>query len=314
MIKKELKKAERKRLLKRVGNRWQLYLLLLLPILYIVIFSYVPMGGLVIAFKDYNFKDGIFGSPWAGLENFKKFMTSYKFSTVMINTLTVSLYGLLVAFPFPIIFALGLNAMRGTGYKKIIQSVTYMPHFISTVVMVGILFQVLNNRTGLWGTLYSMITGGIAPNILGNAEAFRHTYVWSGVWQNTGYDAIIYIAALASVDQSLYEAAEIDGASRFQRIIHIDLPSILPTASILLILSAGSIMNVGFEKVFLMQNNLNIKYSEVISTYVYKIGLASGTNDFSLSTAIDMFNSVINFTLLMITNWLSKKLSGNGIF
>ena len=226
----------------------------------------------------------------------------------MKNTLMISLYSLAVSFPIPIIFALLLNAMLGKRYKKAIQTITYVPYFISTVVMVGLIFQVLNNRSGIYGSLYTMFTNRTAPNILADGKLFKHIYVWSGVWQSTGYSAIIYIAALAGVDQSLHEAAEIDGASRFQRLLYI------PTASIMLILAVGNIMNVGFEKVLLMQNNLNLNYSEIISTYVYKVGLASGINDFSLSTAISMFNSVINFILLMIANWGSKKLSGNGIF
>lgn len=299
---------------KQIRARWQLYLLLLLPLAYIVIFAYIPMGGLVIAFKDYNIRKGIWGSEWVGLENFMKFFTSYKFPIIMKNTLTISLYSLAVSFPIPIIFALLLNAMLGQKYKKIIQTVTYIPYFISTVVMVGLIFQILNNRSGIYGSLYTMLTNKTAPNILANGKLFKHIYVWSGVWQTTGYSAIVYIAALAGVDQSLHEAAKIDGASRFQRLWYIDVQAILPTASIMLILAVGNIMNVGFEKVLLMQNNLNLNYSEIISTYVYKVGLASGINDFSLSTAISMFNSVINFILLIIANWGSKKLNGNGIF
>lgn len=306
--------AGKRDLKRQILARWQLYLLLLLPLIYIAVFAYVPMGGLVIAFKKYNVRQGIWGSAWVGLDNFVKFFTSYKFPIIMKNTLMISLYSLAVSFPIPIIFALLLNAMLGKRYKKAIQTITYVPYFISTVVMVGLIFQVLNNRSGIYGSLYTMFTNRTASNILADGKLFKHIYVWSGVWQSTGYSAIIYIAALAGVDQSLHEAAEIDGASRFQRLLYIDVPTILPTASIMLILAVGNIMNVGFEKVLLMQNNLNLNYSEIISTYVYKVGLASGINDFSLSTAISMFNSVINFILLMIANWGSKKLSGNGIF
>lgn len=288
--------------------------MLLLPLAYLILFAYVPMGGLVIAFKKYNFAKGIFGSEWVGLQNFLKFFKSFKFPIIFRNTLTISLYSLFATFPIPILFALLLNAFGGKKYKKAIQTITYMPYFISTVVMVGLLFQVLNNRMGIYGSLFRLFTGKTAPDILANGRNFKHIYVWSGVWQSTGYSAIIYIAALSNVDSSLHEAAMIDGASRFQRMIHIDIPTILPTASIMLILAVGNIMNVGFEKVLLMQNNLNMNYSEIISTYVYKVGLASGINDFSLSTAIGMFNSVINFILLLIANAGSKKLSGNGIF
>lgn len=303
----------KKALKKQILSRWQIYLLLLIPVIYILIFAYVPMAGLVIAFKKYNFRDGIFGSPWVGLYQFEKFFTSNQFSQVVPNTIILALYSL-ATFPIPIIFALLLNALPGRKYKKVIQTVTYIPHFISAVVMVGLIFQILNYRTGLYGALYSLITGSTAPDIMAKGSNFRHIYVWSGVWQSTGYNAIIYIAALAGVDQELHEAATIDGASRFQRVWYIDVPSILPTASIMLILQVGNIMNIGFEKVLLMQNSLNMNYSQIISTYVYKVGLASGVTDFSYSTAISMFNSVINFVLLLLANWGSKKLSGSGIF
>ncbi len=297
----------------RVLERWQLYLLLLIPLAFTFTFAYIPMGGLIIAFKKYNFKDGIFGSPWVGFQNFVKFFNSPYFSRTLKNTLTISLYGLLT-FPVPIIFALFLNAMPWEKYKKTIQTVTYIPHFISTVVMVGIIFQILNYRTGIYGAIYTLLTGDTAPDILGKGTMFKHIYVWSGIWQHTGYNSIIYIAALSSIEPELHEAAIIDGATRFQRLRYIDVPGILPTVSIMLILSVGNIMNVGYEKVYLMQNDLNIAYSEVISTYVYKIGLASAVSDFSYSTAIGMFNSVINFTMLVIANAISKRLSGSGIF
>lgn len=298
----------------RICARWQMYLLLLLPVLYIIIFAYVPMGGLVLAFKDYDMTKGIWGSDWVGLANFREFFSSYKFKQVLVNTLVVSLYSLVVTFPIPILFALILNAFPGKRFKKIVQTTTYIPYFISTVVLVGLVMQVLNSRIGIYGTLYTLFTGNTAPDILGKASLFKHIYVWSGVWQSTGYSAIIYIAALSNVDQSLHEAAKIDGASRLQRLIYVDWPSIMPTATIMLILAAGNIMNVGYEKVLLLQNDLNLSASEVISTYVYKVGLARGSGDFSLSTAIGMFNSVINFILLVTVNKISKMLNGNGIF
>lgn len=312
-INKRLIYASSRPLKQRVLERWQLYLLLIIPLLFTFTFAYIPMGGLIIAFKKYNFRDGILGSPWMGFANFIKFFNSPYFSRTLRNTLTVSLYGL-ATFPVPIIFALFLNAMPGRKYKKTIQTVTYVPHFISTVVMVGLIFQLLNYRTGIYGTIYTLLTGEAAPDILGKGPLFKHIYVWSGVWQHAGYNSIIYIAALAGIDPELHEAAIIDGATRFQRLRYIDVPGILPTISIMLILAVGNIMNVGYEKVYLMQNDLNIAYSEVISTYVYKVGLASAVTDFSYSTAIGMFNSVVNFTLLVIANTISKKLSGSGIF
>ena len=304
----------KKSLGKRIIARWQLYLLLIVPVGFVLVFNYGPMAGLVIAFENYTVRGGIFGSDWVGFDNFIEFFTSYRFPIILKNTLTVSLYSLAVTFPIPIIFALLLNCLHGQKYKKIVQTVTYIPYFISTVVMVGLIFQILNNRSGLYGALYTFFTGETGPNILAEGPMFKHIYVWSAVWQSTGYSAIIYIAALAGVDETLHEAALIDGASRWQRVLHIDIPAILPTASIMLILAVGNIMNVGFEKVLLMQNNLNLDYSEIISTYVYKVGLASGINDFSLSTAISLFNSVVNFILLILANFTSKRLSGNGIF
>jgi multiple sugar transport system permease protein/putative aldouronate transport system permease protein len=272
------------------------------------------MGGLIIAFKKYNFAKGIFGSPWVGFDNFRRFFESYKFSQVLTNTLTLSLYSLVITFPIPVIFALLLNALPLRRYQKIIQTITYNPYFISTVVMVGLIFQVLNNRNGLYGAIGMLLTNVMPPDILAEGKYFKHIFVWSAVWQSTGYSSIIYFAALSNVDPTLHEAALVDGATRFQRVLYVDIPCILPTASIMLILAVGGIMNVAFEKTLLMQNSLNLNYSEVISTYVYKVGLASGINDFSLSAAIGMFNSVINFILLLIANWGSKKLNGSGIF
>ena len=294
--------------------RWQLYLLMVIPVVYVIIFSYGPMGGLVIAFKRFNYTLGIFRSPWVGLANFRRFLESYRFVQVLGNTLTLSFYSLLIGFPIPIIFALLLNALPMRRYQKMIQTVTYIPHFISTVVMVGLIFQVLNNRIGLYGALMLLLTNKMPIDILGIGSNFKHIYVWSGVWQGTGYASIIYFAALSNVDPTLHEAALVDGATRFQRLLHVDIPTILPTASIMLILAVGGIMNVAFEKTLLMQNSLNLNFSEVISTYVYKVGLASGANDYSFSAAIGMFNSVINFMLLILANWGSKKLSGSGIF
>jgi len=299
---------------KKILARWQLYLILLIPITFVLVFSYIPMGGLVIAFKKYNLRGGIWGSPWVGLDQFVKFFNSIKFTMVLKNTLILSTYSLLTSFPIPILFALLLNAMRCKKYKKVIQTVTYIPHFISTVIMVALIFQLLDYRSGLYGNLYTLITNDTPPNILADGKAFRHIFVWSGIWQNAGYKSILYIAALSSIDPNLHEAAVIDGASRWQRIWHIDVPGILPTASIMLILAIGNIMSVGYEKVLLMQNDLNTQYSEIISTYTYKIGLASGIPDYSYSTAIGMFNSVINFIFLITANKVSKMLGSSGIF
>ncbi|MGN0778709.1 MAG: ABC transporter permease [Aristaeellaceae bacterium] len=299
---------------KRILARWQLYLLLIIPVAWLITFAYVPMSGLVLAFKTYRANLGVWGSPWVGMKNFNAFFSSYKFGMVLKNTLTISLYSLFVTFPIPILFALLLNVMPGRRYKKAIQTVTYIPYFFSTVVMVGLLYQLIDPRSGLYGTMAKLLTGKTPASLLANGENFKHLYVWSHVWQATGYNAIIYIAALSSADQSLHEAAMIDGASRLQRVLHIDVPCILPTVSIMLVLAVGNIMNVGYEKVLLMQNDLNMNYSEIISTYSYKVGLASGVPNFAQSTAIGLFNSVINFILLVIANFTSRKLSGSGIF
>ena len=298
---------------KRIKH-WQLYLFLVIPIVLVFIFNYIPMAGIQLAFKKYNMNLGIMGSPWSGFDNFKKFFRNYQFWRLLKNTLTLSLYGMLAGFPIPIMLALLLNSMNNLKYKKFIQTVTYMPHFISTVVMVGLIIQVFNPRIGLYGIIYSAVTGNNAPDILGSASAFPHIYVLSGVWQSMGWNSIIYMAALAGVDAELHEAAQMDGASKFQRILHIDLPSILPTAIMLLILNAGSIMNIGFEKAFLMQNNLNLRSSEVISTYVYKMGLESATGDYGYATAIGLFNSVINLILIVSVNAVSKKVTEQSLW
>ena len=298
---------------KRIKH-WQLYLFLVIPIVLVFIFNYIPMAGIQLAFKKYNMNLGIMGSPWIGFDNFKKFFRNYQFWRLLKNTLTLSLYGMLAGFPIPIMLALLLNSMNNLKYKKFIQTVTYMPHFISTVVMVGLIIQVFNPRIGLYGIIYSAVTGNNAPDILGSASAFPHIYVLSGVWQSMGWNSIIYMAALAGVDAELHEAAQMDGASKFQRILHIDLPSILPTAIMLLILNAGSIMNIGFEKAFLMQNNLNLRSSEVLSTYVYKMGLESATGDYGYATAIGLFNSVINLILIVSVNAVSKKVTEQSLW
>ncbi len=305
--------AERKKLswIQVFTRQYQLHLFMVIPLLYILVFAYLPMFGIQIAFKDFSPGKGVWGSPWAGFKHFTTFFKSYQFNRVIKNTISISFYSLVVGFPLPIILALMLNVVRSPRYKKTIQTVTYIPYFLSTVVVVGMLVQFLNPITGLYGTLYKLITKTAThpAGLMQKPGAFIHLYVWSGIWQFLGWNSIIYIAALSGVDPQLHEAAQIDGASRFKRILTVDVPAIIPTISVLLILNAGSIMSVGFEKVFLMQNNLNLMHSEVISTYVYKVGLTSGLGNFSYATAIGLFNSIINCTLLILVNWLSKKTS-----
>jgi putative aldouronate transport system permease protein len=288
-----------------------LYLLLLPAVLYALIFLYAPMGGVMIAFTDYSPTKGIFGSPWVGLKYFVKFFNAYNFKQIFFNTLSLSVYNLVAQFPIPILFALLLNQMRQRRFKKLVQTVSYAPHFISTVVLVGMLNVFLSPSTGVINALIKSI-GGEAVYFLGKADLFRPVYVWSGVWQDTGRSAIIYIAALASIEQELHEAAMVDGASKLQRTLYIDIPGIMPTAVIMLILNLGRIMSVGFEKAYLMQNTLNITASEIISTYVYKVGLLNA--QFSLSTAIGLFNSAITFVLVVSVNSLARRYSDTSLW
>lgn len=299
---------------KRITSRWQLYLFLLVPVIYILVFCYYPMTGIQLAFKKYDLNLGIWGSPWIGMDNFTKFFKSYYFKRVITNTIRLSLYSLIAGFPLPVIFALALNSMRNLKYKKFIQMVTYIPHFISIVVLVGMMLQIFNPRVGLIGVLWNAFGGTDAPDLFANENAFSHLYVWSGIWQSLGWNSIIYIAALSGVDSELHEAAQIDGASRFQRVLYVDFPVIVPTMIMLLILNAGSIMNVGFEKAYLMQNDLNLVKSEVISTYSYKVAFNSAIGDYGYSTAVGLFNSVINFFMLVVVNQISKKVSQQSLW
>jgi putative aldouronate transport system permease protein len=294
-----------------IKRRWQLYLLVSLPLLYFVMFKYVPMVNAVIAFKDYNVVDGLWASEWVGFEHFERFFTNPMFGTVVGNTFMLSLYATLASFPIPIILALALNEVRGRFFKRSVQMVTYAPYFISTVVVVSMAILILSPRIGLASDVLGFF--GVPPtDYLAQPDFFRHVYVWSEVWQTAGYSAVIYLAALAGVDPSLYEAAKVDGANRLQKIWHVDLPSILPTIIVVLILSVGSIMAIGFEKAFLLQNPLNLSQSEIIATYVYKLGIQNA--DFSLATAVGLFNSVINLALLIGVNVISKRVTGNGLW
>ena len=298
-----------KRYLRGMAGDWQLYVLIVLPVVWIFLMSYVPMNGVLMSFQDYKIKKGIWGSKWVGLQHFEKFFSSYMFGDLLKNTLFISLYQLLAAFPFPIILALLLNYSVSNRLRKVTQMVTYAPHFISTVVLVGML-MVFMSQNGIFNQLLAKI--GIEPvPFLSDSKLFRHIYVWSHIWQRTGYNSVIYIAALAGVSPELHEAAIVDGANKLQRIWHIDVPSILPTAIILLIMNTGNVLSVGFEKVYLMQNDLNLGVSEIISTYVYKIGLINA--QFSYSTAIGLFNNVVNMIILLSVNRISDKLSGTSL-
>lgn len=294
---------------------WQLYVFLILPLIYVILFRYIPMAGIQLAFRRYDINGGIWGSRWVGFDNFRRFFNSYQFQRVISNTLYLSAMSIVLGFPFPIIFALLLNTVNHMKFKKVVQTITYVPHFISMVVLVGMMIQVFNPSYGLFGRVYTFFTGVRAPDLFATAGGFRNLYIWSGIWQGFGWGSIMYLAALTSVSPELHEAAQIDGASRLKRILYVDFPAIVPTIIIMLILQTGTVMNIGFEKIFLMQNDLNISASEVISTYEYKRGLASGgASDFSLSTAIGLFNSTVNLLLLGTVNAISRRVNNTSLW
>ena len=305
----------RRRLGMDLRRDWQLYVFLALPVIYILIFAYIPMGGLIMAFQNYSIRRGFLGSDWVGLDNFFKFFNSFQFQRVITNTLVLSLYTIIAGFPIPIIFALMINSLRSKKFRKVSQTIVNLPYFISVVVIVGLLFQIFSSRTGLYGTIGLWLNNAYPRDLFASAGNFRHFYVWSDIWQGFGWGSIIYVAALSTVDPSYHEAAEIDGATCFQRVLHIDFPCIIPTIIILLILRMGSVMSIGFEKVFLMQNNLNLSTSEVISTYVYRVGLSSaGSIDFSYATAIGFFNSVINLIMIFSANFISRRFTNTSLW
>jgi putative aldouronate transport system permease protein len=297
--------------LRFIKKNYQLYLLLLPSAILLFCFAYLPMVGIVIAFQSYSPALGILGSKFVGMKNFMQYFRSYQFAVTIKNTLVLSVYSILVGFPLPILLALMCNQMKTKMFKKVFQVVTYLPHFISTMVMCGLILIFLSPSSGLFANLWKLF-GATFPNLMASAANFKHVYVWSDIWQHLGWDSIIYLAALAGIDPTYYEAATVDGATTLQKIRYIDIPMILPTAMVLLILRAGSILGIGFEKVFLLQNVQNIMSSEIISTYVYKMGMQS--MQYSLSTAIGLFNTVVNVIVLLLVNLLSRKLTDNSLF
>lgn len=310
MKKKNAAPKHKQSFLAGVKESKALYLLMLPSVIIFLLFTYYPMYGVIIAFKNFTPADGIFGSEWVGLQNFIQYFNSYQFGLTIRNTIVISLYTILVTFPLPIALALMCNQIRAKKFKKFFQVSTYLPHFISTVVMCGMLILFLSPSTGIISKLLGLF-GFQLPNLMGSAAAFPHIYVWSEAWQHVGWDSILYIATLSSVDPSLYEAATMDGAGKWKKMLHVDVPALMPTVTIMLILRMGSVMSVGFEKVYLLQNTLNSSTSEIISTYVYKMGLIS--NQYSLSSAIGLFNNVINLALLLLVNAISKKISDTSL-
>ena len=297
--------------LRFIKKNYQLYLLLAPSAILLFCFAYLPMVGIVIAFQSYSPALGILGSKFVGMKNFMQYFRSYQFAVTIKNTLVLSIYSILVGFPLPILLALMCNQMKTKMFKKVFQVVTYLPHFISTMVMCGLILIFLSPSSGLFANLFKLF-GAQFPNLMASAANFKHVYVWSDIWQHLGWDSIIYLAAHAGIDPTYYEAATVDGATTLQKIRYIDIPMILPTAMVLLILRAGSILGIGFEKVFLLQNVQNIMSSEIISTYVYKMGMQS--MQYSLSTAIGLFNTVVNVIVLLLVNLISKKFTDNSLF
>lgn len=300
------------RLQEHFRENWQLWIMLLPAILYIFIFCYVPMYGVQLAFREYSFTSGITGGKFVGLKYFKQYFESPMFWTTLKNTFVIALTSIVVGFPVPIILAMIINQLRSKRWKKIVQTTVYIPYFISVVVMVSMMNIMLANSGGVIANfLKSIHLVSDSTNLLGTASAFVPVYVLSGIWQSMGWNSIIFIAALSSVDPQLYDACKIDGANRFQTMIHIDFPAIIPTIIILLIMNMGNILNVGFDKVYLMQNSLNLSASQVISTYVYSVGIKS--SQFSFGAAVGLFNTVVNFVFLLLTNHLSKRVSGTSL-
>lgn len=296
----------------RLKRSWRLYVLLLPPFIYGILFMWAPLYGLQMAFKDFSVALGISGSPWAGLKYIEQFVTSFQFGTVIRNSLVLNFYELLALFPLPIVLALLLNVVRNMKFKRAVQMITYAPYFISTVVVVGIIIMLFSPSGGIVNQVIVGL-GGESTDFL-SSDLFRHTYVWSGAWQTLGYSAIIYLAALAGIDPQLHEAAKVDGASIVRRIWHIDLPGILPVMVTLLILNMGSMLSVGFEKVLLMQTPLNLNVSEVIDTYSYNVAFASSIPQYSYAAAIGLFKSIIAVIMLLLANWLARRVAKTSLF
>ena len=292
-------------------QHYQLWLMVLPAVAVILIFNYIPMYGVQLAFREYDFAKGLTGGEWVGLKYFEQFMGGPLFGDLMRNTFVISFFTILAGFPAPIILALLFNQVKIRWVKKTLQTTVYLPHFISLVVMVGLLNVLLSPNTGILGQALSRLGLG-EINLLANTRTFVSVYVLSDVWQHAGWNSIIYLAALSGVDPQLYDAAKIDGANKWQIIRYVDFPALVPTMIILLILNMGGILNTGFEKIFLMQNPLNLPVSEVISTYTYKIGILS--NQFSYSTAIGLFNTLINFIFLVITNLIARRHSEHSLW
>lgn len=318
--------VEREEILSRTAvpkrNRWRaikkdfsnckyLYLMAFPVILYYVLFHYLPMYGVIIAFKQYNVADGIMGSPWVGFQYFKEFFNSIYFTRVLKNTLIISFYDLVIGFPFPIIFALLMNELANEKFKRFVQTATYLPHFISLVVICGIITDYFSS-SGIITSLFAFF-GAPRINYVGSNAHFRHIYVWTNLWQAIGWNSIVYLAALTGIDQQLYEAARIDGAGKFKQIIHVTLPGIASTIIVMLIMKIGKVLSLGYEKIILLYSPATYETADVISSFVYRRGLGENMQ-YSFSTAVGLFQSVVNLVLILSANAVSKKFTDMGLF
>jgi putative aldouronate transport system permease protein len=296
---------------KGIRKHKQLYWIAAFPLIFLIIFNYIPMLGVQIAFREFIPSKGMWGSPWVGMKYVESFLQSPYFWPIIKNTLAISFYQLAVATPAAVILAFMINEVKHQRFKKTVQMATYAPYFISTVVLVGIMEIILSPNSGLLGQIAAFI-GIESPDLLGSAAAFPSLFVWSTIWQETGYSAVIYLAALSGVNPELYEAARLDGASRLRKIVHIDLPAIIPTIVVLFVLGIGGLLGLGFEKTYLLQNSTNLSASEIIATYVYKVGLVD--SNFSFSVAVGLFNSVVSLFLILIVNYGARKATGASLF
>ena len=296
-----------------IKQNWQLYVMLAIPLTYMLVFKYFPMVGAQIAFRNYQPVSGIWKSDWVGMKHFIRFFNNPQCWRIIKNTLAISIYSLVFSIPFPIILAIAFDYTRNRFYRKTVQMLTFLPHFLSTVIIVSMLNLIFDNRIGIMNNAIEFVIGH-KVNLLGNAKYFRSLYVWSGIWQGVGWSSILYISALAGVDTQIHEAAIIDGASKIRRIWHIDLTSILPTIAVMTIMNLGSVLSVGFDKAYMMQNPVNLQYSEILSTYEYKTGTAGLVPNYSYGAAIGLMMSVVNFTLIVLSNRISNKLSGSGLW
>ncbi len=311
LLREERRLERRKFRSKSLRRNLDLYLILLVPLAYVIVFQYVPIYGYVLAFKHFSPTQGIWGSPWAGLQYIEQFVNSYQFVRVLLNTLTLSVGLLILATPFSLVLAVAVVKSRIRWLRKSTQFVTYIPYFFSMVIVTSMIMQLLHPRVGLLNVFLNWL-GFDSTNLLAQPAAFVPIYVASSIWQYAGYGSILFVAVLTGIDYQLYESAEIDGANQWRQLIYIDLPYLLPTLTVVFIVRIGQVLSVGFEKAYLLQNSLNLAASEILPTYIFKLGLQQG--QFSLSTAVNLFNTLMNLVIVVLANWIVKRLKGQAIY